>query len=314
MEEKSYPQMRKEFQEAYFKTIVPKLKDFESERKKLLLKSRVASFVLAIISLFFPIIFTVSSLGTPIFYEFFLLSSFVSLTIVSGIITCMFYYTKKSFEHKVKHNIMPDVCNCFTDLLWCEGKVLEDNLFFDSKLFKGECVSCGFDDVFCGSYKNVKFEIMELYLQTSASKYGFHGAIVKLDLNKNCSGNTVIYPAVLNNYSGLDGLQKIKLEDIKFSQTFDVFSDDEVEARYLITPAFMQRLKNMKVAFNASNFSCAFYDKYLLIGLQTGKDLFSICSLNKPLNDDRQFFTLYEEIISIIKLIDHFKLDRKIGL
>ena len=76
----------------------------------------------------------------------------------------------------------------------------------------------------------------------------------------------------------------------------------------------MERLKNMRVAFAASGVQCAFYGKYLLIGLKTNKDLFSLCSLVKPVNDAKQFFTMYEEIISIIKLIDHFKLDRKIGL
>ena len=58
----------------------------------------------------------------------------------------------------------------------------------------------------------------------------------------------------------------------------------------------------------------AFYDKYLLVGLHTSKDLFSICSLKEPVNDGKQFFTMFEEILSIIKLIDHFKLNQKIGL
>lgn len=99
-----------------------------------------------------------------------------------------------------------------------------------------------------------------------------------------------------------------------FEKKFDVFTDDEVEARYLITPSFMERLNNMKTAFEAYAISCAFYDKYLLVGLSTRKDLFSIGDLKKPVNDGKQFFTMFEEILSIIKLIDHFKLDQKIGL
>ena len=99
-----------------------------------------------------------------------------------------------------------------------------------------------------------------------------------------------------------------------FKKKFDVFTDDEVEARYLITPSFMERLNNMKTAFSADRVSCAFYDKYLLVGLHTSKDLFSIGSLKEPVNDGKQFFTMFEEILSIIKLIDHFKLNQKIGL
>ena len=76
----------------------------------------------------------------------------------------------------------------------------------------------------------------------------------------------------------------------------------------------MERLNAMKVAFKANKISCAFYEKYLLVGLSTKKDLFSICSLFKKIDDPKQFFTMFEEILSIIKLIDHFKLNQKIGL
>ena len=70
----------------------------------------------------------------------------------------------------------------------------------------------------------------------------------------------------------------------------------------------------MKVAFRADKIKCSFYKDYLLIGLFTKKDLFSICSLFKRIDEPKQFFTMYEEIVSIIKLIDHFKLDQKIGM
>ena len=109
-------------------------------------------------------------------------------------------------------------------------------------------------------------------------------------------------------------LKRTKLEDVEFEKRFNVFTDDEVEARYLITPSFMERLNEMKVAFKANTVSCAFYEKSLLIALSTGKDLFSIGSLFKRIDDPKQFFTMFEEILSIIKLIDHFKLNQKIGL
>ena len=104
------------------------------------------------------------------------------------------------------------------------------------------------------------------------------------------------------------------MEDCVFEKRFDVFTDDEVEARYLITPSFMERLSNLKTAFSARKIYCSFYDKELLIGLYTEKDLFSIGSLRKPANDPKQFFTLFEQILSIIKLIDYFKLNQKTGL
>ena len=99
-----------------------------------------------------------------------------------------------------------------------------------------------------------------------------------------------------------------------FEKNFDVFTNDEVDARYLITPTFMERIKNLELAFKADKIKCAFYNKWLIIALSTKKDLFSICSLTKPICDNNQYFQMYEEIESIIKLIDYFKLDQKIGL
>lgn len=57
-----------------------------------------------------------------------------------------------------------------------------------------------------------------------------------------------------------------------------------------------------------------FYQDSLLIALWSDKDLFAIGSLFKPVDDAKQYFTMYEEIVSIVKLIDYFKLNQKIGL
>ena len=93
-----------------------------------------------------------------------------------------------------------------------------------------------------------------------------------------------------------------------------MFTNDEVDARYLITPSFMERLNDMKTAFNAKGVRCAFYQNFLLVALPSDKDLFSLCSLVTPIDDAKQYFQMYEEMVSIVKLIDHFKLDQKIGL
>ena len=133
-------------------------------------------------------------------------------------------------------------------------------------------------------------------------------------MNKKFSGHTVIKPNSLIHSSPSSKLHFTELEDSEFNKKFDVYTNDEVDARYLITPAFLERLKRMKTAFNASRVSCAFYEDYLIIALSTLKDIFSICSLIKPIDDRKQYIQMYDEIISIIKLIDHFKLNQKTGL
>ena len=225
-------------------------------------------------------------------------------------------YDKKSFENKIKEKIMTTVCSCFGDMEWSDGWYVGGELFLDS------CVVPKFsheeyDDIFEDSYKDVSIEIVEPEYDIGSGKNRrtvFNGVIVKLGMNKSFTGHTVIKPNSLIHSSPSKELHFTELEDIEFNKKFDVFTNDEVDARYLITPSFMERLKNMKTAFRASSVSCAFFGKFLIVALKTNKDIFSICSLIKPIDDREQYFRMYEEIVSIIKLIDHFKLNQKIGL
>ena len=211
---------------------------------------------------------------------------------------------------------MPTVCRCFGDMKWSQGSYSESTVFSTSYVIPN-FTSAEYDDIFKGSYNDVNIEIVESEYIKGSGKYQstvFDGVIIKLDMNKPFKGNTIIKPSGLIHTSPSSSLHRTELEDVEFNKQFDVYTNDDVEARYLITPSFMERLKNVKTAFSASSVSCAFYLKYLIVALPTSKDLFSICSLVKSIDDNKQYFQMYEEIVSIIKLIDHFKLNQKIGL
>ena len=70
----------------------------------------------------------------------------------------------------------------------------------------------------------------------------------------------------------------------------------------------------LKTAFKARGVRCAFYGNTILIALHTSKDLFSLCSLIRPIDDEKQYFKMYEEISSIVEFIDYFTLDQEIDL
>ena len=106
---------------------------------------------------------------------------------------------------------------------------------------------------------------------------------------------------------------KIKLEDIEFNKLFNVFSDDEIEARYLITTAFMERLLNLKTTFKSKNVKCAFINKQVFFALSTKKNLFEFGNLFKPLNNIENI-EFFREFFSILDLIEYFKFNEKTGL
>lgn len=106
---------------------------------------------------------------------------------------------------------------------------------------------------------------------------------------------------------------KIKLEDIKFNRQFNVFSDDEIEARYLITTAFMERFLNLKTTFKSKNVKCAFINNQVFFALSTKKNLFEFGNLFKPLNNIENI-EFFREFFSILDLIEYFKFNEKTGL
>ena len=61
-------------------------------------------------------------------------------------------------------------------------------------------------------------------------------------------------------------------------------------------------------AFKADKIRCAFYGQYLLVGLSTNKDLFSLCSLVKPMDDAQQYFQMYEEKYHFVTCENYMKL------
>ena len=312
---KTYQQIRNEFQETFFKELLPVLKKYEKERIIRLVLALLFGGIFLLAGLFVTFIGIYSPVENCIKVDFETLEGALILYIIAWGI---WFSIKKSFETKIKKKIMADICRCIGNLKWLDADYPSDSsTYLDSNLIPKPVYTYHFDDIFTGTYKDVEYEIAEAEYEQKAGKFSitvFDGVIIKIRMNKRFKGNTIVQPAALFPLSKYSGLIHTELEDPVFETKFDVYTTDEVEARYLITPSFMERLKELKTAFFANKTSCAFWNKYLLIGLHTKKDLFSLGSLIRPVNDEKQFFQMFEEILSIIKLIDHFKLDQKIGM
>lgn len=109
-------------------------------------------------------------------------------------------------------------------------------------------------------------------------------------------------------------LKKINIEDTKFSKIFNIYSSDEVEARYFLTTAFAERLKDLKTAFGTSKIKCTQEGNKFMIAISSKKDLFEIGSIFQHLNDKKALYNIYKQLSSIYNIVDAFKFDEKTGL
>ena len=62
---------------------------------------------------------------------------------------------------------------------------------------------------------------------------------------------------------------KTKLEDVDFEKEFETHTTNEIECRYLLTPAFIERFNNIKMTFSARNISCSFYKNKVYLAIPT---------------------------------------------
>lgn len=110
----------------------------------------------------------------------------------------------------------------------------------------------------------------------------------------------------------LDNKNKLKhsnitLEDIEFHKKFDVKAHNQIEARYLMTPSFIEQFNDLKFAFKAQKIDCYCWKDNILFVIYTKKNLFEFANLNKPLTNTDEINNFFTELDSIYKMIDYFK-------
>ncbi len=110
----------------------------------------------------------------------------------------------------------------------------------------------------------------------------------------------------------IKNMEEVKLEDPVFAKKFRAYSLNQIEARYWLTPGFLERFQHINLAFKASKAKCAFYSNKVMFALSSKQNLFEIGSLFKPLGNPQTADTFYQELASIFNMIDHMELREKI--
>jgi len=306
------------FNKIFYEKVLPALKPFEEER----LKTKKFVFIFNTILLSIAGIIALIFLGSCLCGHSYNsgITQFVLFIIIGLISACFFIYSwqKKKFENKLKERVMPILMPAFGNFRWTTIGLVNSIELEDSQVIPYfEKISV--DDNFAGSYKNVPIKISELKLtyETRDSKgrrhehTAFKGVVVVMEVPKIFKGHTIVKEKVLIN-SG--PYKEVKLEDPEFSKKFHVRSNDQIEARVLLTPSFMERYKNIQKAFNARTINCSFLGQRLLLAIPVSKDLFALGDLSKPVTDTNQFEIFLREITTILELIEELKLYENTGL
>jgi len=169
-----------------------------------------------------------------------------------------------------------------------------------------------FEDLFHGEREGCAFDLYEAHLevrrqgrngQTSYQSV-FRGQIIRIAFPKDFLGVTVVKrdAGVFNALQG-GALKRVGLVDPKFERVFEVYSNDQVEARALVHPVFMERLMEIEKAFRGGNVRCAFEGGRLLV-LVEGENRFEPGSMFSPLTDPARAKRVVDDIAQVLRLMD----------
>jgi len=169
-----------------------------------------------------------------------------------------------------------------------------------------------FEDQIEAKAHGVDFEMAEIILERrSQSKSGnvswvkvFHGQIIVMDFRRKFSGRTVVLrdKKIFNMKEKAD-MKRVGLVDPVFEKAFEAYSTDQVEARYLLTPTFMQRLVDLEASVKGKNIRFGFFDGKLTIVIETKNRFESGSMLTSLLSVDKSQKIL-DEFGAVLDVID----------
>jgi hypothetical protein len=168
-----------------------------------------------------------------------------------------------------------------------------------------------FQDFFSGRRSEVDFSLCGASLHEGSGKNRhvvFQGQLFRLVTPRRLASQTVVLrnSGWLNRFECPSGLKPVGLEDPGFNKAFACFGSDQVEAREILTPTFMQRLSDLETAYSGQHIRCAFSETELLIALEA-PNRFEIGSMFSSLVERGRVETIARNLEQVFKLIDEFQ-------
>jgi hypothetical protein len=192
--------------------------------------------------------------------------------LLGGIAGGMYMATRRpvvSYEDSFKTKVMPHLLARFGDFkLLASPTVSVAPLFSANILPRGKAA---IEDEISGQYRGRTISMAELEITSTRGEdtvTHFDGLLLKFELPREVSGRTIICPKAWDerernqrtNVFGQqlpekDGLELVALESPEFAKRFTVRSTDQIGARVLLSPAFMERLLKFEFRVTARGVS-----------------------------------------------------------
>ncbi len=243
------------------------------------------------------------------------------ILIASGIVVGIGYNRfHKHFKEQFKGKVIPAVVKFVDERLHYDPNRELIDKYTESHIFTQRYDRYKAEDTISGKFEATDFAFGEIhteYKTVTTNGKGqrqehwhtiFKGMLFVSDFHKNFHGETMIDVDTMERYLGKLGRKfqqwnpsrpgdLVKLENPEFEKKFAVYSTDEQECRYILTPSMMERLLDMTKRINFK-VAISFRNNQVYIAVFNNMDLFEPSVFGSLLKEED-----YRIIINMMKLM-----------
>ncbi len=235
-----------------------------------------------------------------------------------------------AYGQEAKKLLLPPLLKFFGDLNYDVSKNIQPDQFAEFDLLPPYSDHVVTNHI-TGTLDGIPLNLAQLQLTQGSGKQRrtvFNGITVLLRMDKPFEGKTIVRNAGGSLYYSLTGntLQKVTLEDVVFDKWFNVYSSDQVLARCVLTPSFMEQLMQLAQlmhtwgeenpapqtsASQPHDISCGFYNNGVFLTIPCNVVLFEPGSLFESAYNTHDMRKVLHQISLIRGIIETLKLDRR---
>jgi len=234
---------------------------------------------------------------------------------VLGVIYGWVTAPKRAYAKAYKQEIMPAVAALFGLRFAVDGKIPMHDMQ-GSKIIPAHDRYTS-EDYFEGAHKGARIRFSEIHLEqrrrsNKRTYYAtvFKGMAILIELPRpRFYGHTILTTgSVLEWFREKSlGLQRADLVDPVFEKKYSVFTNDQVEARYLIDPAMVDRITRLQHSHVSGRLMASYKDKRVLLLIETKKNLFEPADITIPATDAEGLSVLRHDVAETLALVDYFE-------
>ncbi len=239
----------------------------------------------------------------------------------------LYWHRRGRIYAALRERILPAVAACAgPGFDFSPGGSVKRGRFMAGGLFKGEIAGYDGGHHLSGRLGRTWFEFSELCVTEKGHRDEadagilFRGVYFVADCNKRFATHTVVLPDTLQRGLGQLGQalqaifpqrgQLIRLEDPEFEKKFVVYGEDQVEARYLLTPALMQRMVAVDAKLGG-RVHFAFAGSHVHVAIPAGGIGFEPSSFT-PGTEVEILRTYFERLRSLVGIVEDLDLNTRV--